>query len=504
MTAYSVIAAPGVTGGRFCALLDEANLVRARTTSSWDLHAGGGGPGMVGFGSGDYAYQTVGEDGIVPLVHHRVFHDGSPDVIELAEDFRLLWQLRVDGDEYWTTNGDGDRVVVARREDGALLVRRSYIRRYQAARQLAVAEYVEVTRSDDETLQNVKNHNIDIDEDGYILSYYTGQFSRLPFTRLLGKRITTAPAAEVYGEWPYEPEKRYVDFIIGADDAGRDVTHTCDPGKLANYFGANPDAPHYLTPVFFRREVLQKYYNDDRFKVQDGHIDAAYLWGLRVDNNTQDHVIVFLGDLGQDLPESEQMYWRSYNIQPDGSMSDTNIRRSFLGEFADPERVEFRFRTKYEEVNEAWDRRFGWRLYREPHESDQHIVDAMHVPITGGYQEFDDEIVPLAKLVVDSLNEKAIVGATAAPKKGEVGIQKLERLLEELDYPEREAFLKVLRLVQGARSRSGAHLKGSDFDELKLLGDAGSLPELFESYLEAFIAAFGALIAFCGSAPGSS
>ncbi|MEZ5431153.1 MAG: hypothetical protein R3F31_08240 [Verrucomicrobiales bacterium] len=34
------------------------------------------------------------------------------------------------------------------------------------------------------------------------------------------------------------------------------------PGALANYFGANPDALNFLTPVFFRPEVLAKYYAD--------------------------------------------------------------------------------------------------------------------------------------------------------------------------------------------------------------------------------------------------
>src|SRR2546422_7672542 len=48
---------------------------------------------------------------------------------------------------------------------------------------------------------------------------------------------------------------------------GEPVEHTSNHEKLGNYFGANADAPHYLTPIYFRKEVLGKYYADpDRYR----------------------------------------------------------------------------------------------------------------------------------------------------------------------------------------------------------------------------------------------
>lgn len=504
VVAYADLQGPGYSGGRFCCFLEtEDPLDRARRSPSWDLAPGQGSPGFVGYGE-DFEYVGVGGDGVVPLVLHRTFDDGSDSLLELAEDFRLLWRLREDRErgEFWTTNNAGDRVVVARWEGGRLLVRTTYVRRYQAARQLVYAEFVEITRHEDETMPTVNPHNLDVQDGTYVLTYYTGQFDRLPFSRLLGKKLTQPPPREAYGEWPFERPEEYVDFIIGIDESGSDITCTSNPDELANYFGANPGSPHYLTPVYFRREVLRKYYDDDRYSVSDGYIRHAYLWGLRVDNNAADHVVVFLGDLGRDLPHAEQMYWRSFNIQPEGSMSETNFRRSFLGEFADPERVEFRFRAVYEAANDAWEQRFGWRLYREPGADDRHIIEGLHVPITDGFPEFDREVIPLAKLVVDALNEREIKSATAEPVKGDAGIQKLERLLAELGFEDRTELLEPLRDIQGARSRSGAHLKGSDFDPDVLRGGAPSLPALFESYLERLISGLTKLTTFCHSGRG--
>lgn len=62
--------------------------------------------------------------------------------------------------------------------------------------------------------------------------------------------------------WPYNEKKQYIEFIVGVDDNGRELHYTCDPSKLSNYFGANPDAPHYLTPIFFDSAVLSKYYSN--------------------------------------------------------------------------------------------------------------------------------------------------------------------------------------------------------------------------------------------------
>jgi hypothetical protein len=314
--------------------------------------------------------------------------------------------------------------------------------------------------------------------------------------------VIPPPPIENSGVWPYEAPRQYETFITGTDDNGEPVSHSCDPDALANNFGSNPDAPDYLTPVFFRRSVLDKYYADtDRYRVKDGHLREASTWGLRMDNALDDHVAVFLGDLGTDLPFREQQYSKSYNIPSSGRLSETAIRRSFRAQFYDSDRVEHRFVKSFNDLFEAWQVHFGWPLYKPLPEGDAHVVYSIHVPTNTSLGQFDDQIMRLAKLVADSLNERGIASATRGPEQREKGIAKLKRLLCELGLE--TAVCSVLGRVQGVRSHSAAHRKGSDFDLALLLRGTPDPQVLFAELLENLIERFDALTAEVAKQSGS-
>jgi hypothetical protein len=303
------------------------------------------------------------------------------------------------------------------------------------------------------------------------------------FTRCFGKHLIAPPPVEQSGIWPFEPARSHASFIIGTGDDGNAIEHTCDPAVLSNYFGANPGAPHFLTPVFFRRAVLDKYYaNPDRYRVTDGYLLAGGVWSLPLDNALDEHVAVFVGDLGR-LPDREQAYWKSFNVAPGSGLSDIAVRRSFLGQFADTDRIEYRFTLAYTAVNEVWTRRFGWPLFKELHPGDAHLAHSLHVPTNPGFAAFDAQLIGLAKLVVDCLNEEELAKNTTKTA-GEKGIGKLERFVQDHGLSaSRNPLCTTLRQIQGARSRSSAHRKGSDFDEALLRDGAPDLPTLFEDLL---------------------
>jgi hypothetical protein len=63
--------------------------------------------------------------------------------------------------------------------------------------------------------------------------------------------------------------------------------------------------------------------------------------------------------LGRDLPSAERDYWRGFMIAPDAKSSETNLRHSFLNQFADSSALDLQFRRLYERANQAWAAKYG-------------------------------------------------------------------------------------------------------------------------------------------------
>jgi len=228
-------------------------------------------------------------------------------------------------------------------------------------------------------------------------------------------------------------------------------------------------APHYLTPVWFKRDVLVKYYNDpNKFSVEDGYLRCGSLWGLRMDNNPADHVVVYLGDLGRDLDYEEQIYWKLFNLTSGGRQpSDTNFQRAFLAQFADPSAPDLLFKQDYTRLNETWTKKFGWPIFRPLHEADTHILRQLHVPITESLSEFEVQVLFLVKLLIDSLNEGELTRACAGAQPEERGISKFKRYLEDKKYPNTDRDISLLRTLQDLRSSGAVHAKGKNFDKIQ-------------------------------------
>lgn len=105
--------------------------------------------------------------------------------------------------------------------------------------------------------------------------------------------------------------------------------------------------------MFFNRDVLNRYYDDPRFEVEDGNLSCGGLWGLRMDNDHDKYVVVALGDLGH-MPHKHQLHWKHYNVLPDGTYSKTAIARGFKAEFADARRPDLVFKDQYRSFMDEW------------------------------------------------------------------------------------------------------------------------------------------------------
>lgn len=461
----------------YSGLLSPVQASNALKHDSWDLRIGVGGPSFSQRRSGEHdlvEYDRFGFEGIEPIVYSREFHGIKPRQFDLSEEFRLFHNLYHDryNDRYIFVDDRGEQTIVAEVVPGRVRVLTRFLRQYMAARQLSLVLFFD-HRVDAEAGIEVaessvpKREVVTLDRN---YSFYVGEAMDRVFSRLIGKKIISPPPIAASGKWPFEERERgrFADFVIKVGDQGEPIFQSCDPDELANYFGANEDAPHYLTPVWFKRDVLLKYYNDpDKFSVEDGYLRCGSLWGLRMDNNLPDHVVVYLGDLGRDLGYEEQLYWTHFNITPgERKPSETNFRRAFLAEFADPIAADLLFKQLYTQFNEAWTKKFGWPIFRPLHEADVHILKQLRVPITESLGEFEAQTLYLTKLLVDCLNEAELTRAHPS-EANEKSIGKLRRYLEQQGYPNVERDIGLLRILQDLRSSGAAHAKGKNFDRIR-------------------------------------
>ena len=199
---------------------------------------------------------------------------------------------------------------------------------------------------------------------------------------------------------------------------------------------------------------------------------------------------------------AEQRHWRSFNILPSkNGVGETAIRRQILGQWVGSKSPDHQFKRHYEALNKAWTRHFGWPLFLPLHPGDQHVFASLRLPLGQTDREFDTQLVNLAKLLVDSLNEAEFSNVVGKGDKGEKGISKFERYLESIGVADPPAIAKVLRSLQGLRSRGAAHRKGHDFDVAAAGLDPKDLRSSFGTLLEQCVAALAALLDVVGGIP---
>ncbi|MGQ4495786.1 hypothetical protein ACUH95_02095 [Dermabacteraceae bacterium P13101] len=467
---YANWSEPGRNGGRFAAFSDPEYRQKALSRTEWDIPANGGGPGFLSDGNGEVTYfRNSANPRVEPLIIIQEFHNVVPDSILISEEFRLLmnlWKDPSDGN-FYTITESGDKEIAIKFLEERVDVRTPILRKYQAMRQLDLllfTDSVRLIRADEPVISFrgaeekgcVKNSlNLTVLNIGES-SRGSGQL----FSRLLVKKILPPPPRKKWGLFLERAEERFPEFIIGEDECGKEVCFTCDERLIKEGLRINPNSPGYLTPVFFKPEVLRPYYDQPGvYSVSDTYLECGSLWGVQIDNNIQDAVMVFLGDIGRDIPSSHRDHWRAHNIPPMTSMSEGTFRRSFLNKLDVSRSSESLFKEAYLDLQEAWQKNWGWRIHREPGGSDWKIIQRLRIPLNETDAEFEAQLLGLAKLLIDLLNEKQI-GEAISRVSGEKGISKLGRFLCANGYAEVEQDIALLKQIQNLRSRVVAHTSG--------------------------------------------
>lgn len=414
-----------------------------------------------------------------PFVYQCFYNNLYPTTLKVIEEFILYFNLYHDvkTNTYISVNESSEESTIIKVTDDEIKVKTIQLREFLSAKKMFLGLQFDYFRFSNFDLQkhglSENDYFADKDKDycyniTFQKSDYFNDKLKKVNSRLLAKKVIENLSDFNPKLWTEQfVNREFEKFIIDVDvNSGENIEHTCNPDSLANFFGKNPDASHYFTPVFFRREVLLKYYQDTRkFTVHDGHIEFTGSWRLDIDNNKRDSIIVYLGDLGRNIPYAEQKYWSSFNIPPNGTISDVKFNRDFLTISSLPQINDLVFKSKFDKLKLDWLNKFGFSLFKELSDDDSHCLKSIRIPLYDNNAEFDNLILNLTKILIDYLNEKEIVKRIKLDKTDIPGISKLEILLENTSpYPKN--VIPFLRNLQSLRSKGAAHQKGKGYKKI--------------------------------------
>ena len=471
-------------GSLYSCLVSPKETEKAMEGYGWDLLPGDGGPSIVSSGSTNIWYEPNSSK-YMPLVIYRKFHGTRKPYREILQELVLYLELYHDSSncKYVVDDENGAEIDVIKYSEKETLIRKSFLNAFMSARQMNLLLYFENSRHKEgnERLADEHINESAISYTRFWDSSYVKGFNT--FTRVLGKKLYCCSPRTEENYSPFKTEKDYEAFIIEGD-AHDNKIHSSNPSLLADYFGKNQGAPHYLTPVYFDKGVLQKYFGSStEYEVQDSVIHKHGYWRLRFDNNSPDHICVFLGDLGRDIPHAEQVYWKSFNLPPeDREMSGTYFKRSIIGAFADAESPDLVFKSEFERLQSQWLKIKGWSLFLPLTASDEHCFKTLHSLTKNEQSEFDSQVLSLVKITIDSINVKGIKEHISIEESGSIKLL-LAYLKEggvEFDIA------SYLGGLQGVRSTGVAHRRGSKYEKtIERLGiDDGALAQAFDRILE--------------------
>ncbi|MDK2892989.1 hypothetical protein [Methanohalophilus sp.] len=260
-----------------------------------------------------------------------------------------------------------------------------------------------------------------------------------------------------------EPRK-YVRFIIWDWKHKKEQEWTSDPEQIGNYF-VESNYPFGTSPAFFKPDVLSKYrQNPSRYKIHDRWIECKGAWSLRYDINEEGQIHVYICDLSY-LPYEEQLYWRSFNEPPKAGISSRSFKTDFEGQCDpsyDPLHSLKDTLTQFPQNDEKGNPCSIWKI---PQVSETCDLTFLGYVVTDSRKEWEDQILVLAKIIVEGLNKSYINELAEAKRcrdKNLGSIKQLGRILECVSLSPEDIKITIDPLNELWRLRSAivAHAGG--------------------------------------------
>ena len=478
----------------FSCLVNDNVAAKSMTYDTWDINHSEGGPLINEQLDGTFiSYSRYSNDEVEPIVMYLENEGRWAEEAFLAEEFVMYFKLHKEAKGkkeyvYYQVDECGDDVEVARVAGMNLEVKLKYVKEYIAVKKLNLLVFTDEVINDTRSINELGGNKIPwtiIKDSDLIFSYALQEGLGYKICAVFrGKCILKHNDKDIQHLWKLR-DSGYENFIVDADEDGNEIFMSCDENRMPNLFTRQGDEPYSLSPVFFKRDVLSKYFQAvDKYSVQDGYLSGPS-WGIRIDNDrSDDYVVAALVDLGR-MPHKEQLHWKSFNVLPprNGFYSITTFSRWFdaipTNCSVAPDLV---FKQLYIQVNDKWRTKYGWSLFKELAADDQYHFETLHLMGQENDQkEFDGLIQSITKLLIDSLNEKQLVKAIDSTKPdvlrflSERNIKELKPSYIQGGITKFECFLiseglldssvvKLLRKVQDLRSSTVAHRKSTKLD----------------------------------------
>ena len=263
----------------------------------------------------------------------------------------------------------------------------------------------------------------------------------------------------------YKKYKKYEEFIIDVDDYGTETLFSCNIDEISKHDREYPQDNYYTKPIYFRKEVLKKYIDDDKYFVGDGICKRKdNFWIIEIDNSGDEYVAVPFSRLHY-LPHEEQLYWKSYNVYNDKcNITITAFIRWYVGVGAEPIGSDLKFKKLFPIFNKNWNYKFHWHLFKPLNEDDKHNFESLFL-VENTIKKFDEIILSLSKILIDSLNENELENEIKKHnytlEKDSKGIKKLEIFLKINNVENTDDIIASFRNLQNIRSSSVAHRKSN-------------------------------------------
>ncbi len=436
------------TSGIYCCLISNKYLDEYNQNHSWPLSLGREGKPAV---YGDNTYKTYDQDGVEPFLFYKSFSlpESHINYLDIAEEFPLYFRLYEQGSDknnrtfyYVDDYGELDEVIII--EPKLIKIKIRYLKEYITIREMNFVicfDFMRLVTSIPLDWNIIYKDEL-IKGEGFIYSHLIRDVLGKTQSWIMGK-VFIQPGNIKRSHFDLE-NSRNEEFIIGYDDNGELIYKSCS------------DDNHF-TMTFFKKEVLDKYYNEPNKYEVDGFSVKSKFFTLKIDNNVDDYVPVFLRELRM-LSNKEQLHWKQYNIprKENMGMSRTYYRTMIEGQWAENhEAVDLFFKSKYQEFNNKWEATYGWKLYKPLSEKDKYLFTSLHKITSNNIKSFCEQALTIVKLTIDRLNEKELEKGLNLDLNIK-GIGKFEQFLESKKVTIPELF-EFLRNLQSLRSGLIAH-----------------------------------------------